>query len=107
MYEVRKTDQGRFAVRLENTIGLYIWGTGLIVDTHNSNIAIYTNKDDAFQKAIEFNRSISELFNDFIDKDNSIILDELENQRAIIEDCEQKIEVLNCVLHCKHKRERR
>lgn len=107
MYEVRKTDKDRFAVRNKNADGLFISGTGKIIDSHKSNIAIYQNKDDAFLKAIEFNRRISDLFDEFINKDRETIENEIKNESSIIEGCKKKIEILNCVLHCKDKREKK
>lgn len=106
MYEIRKTDKDRFAVRPENAVGMFVLGTGIIIDSHISNIAVYENKNDAFLKAKELNRSASELFNNFIDKDESSIADEINNQSSIIEKCKKNIEVLNCVMHCKYNKER-
>lgn len=107
MYEVRKTDKGRFAVRPECAVGLFVMGTGIIIDSHSSNIAIYKNKDQAFLKAIEFNRGNSELFDAFIDKDKDDILNELERQHLLIEQSKKNIEILNSVLHCKCKQEKK
>ena len=107
MYEVRKTEQGRFAIRPENAAGLFVLGTGLILDSHSSNIVVCINKEDAFQQAIKFNRSVSELFDIFIDKEKSAILDELENQNSIISECKKNIDVLNSVLHCKNRIEKK
>lgn len=107
MYEVRKTDKNRFAVRLKNAVGLFIYGTGIITDSHISNIVVYKNKEEAFQKAIEFNRNVSELFNTFIDKDKDDIINEIETQSLLIEESKRNIEILNSVLHCKYQQERK
>ena len=45
MYEVRKTDKDRFAIRAENAVGLFILGTGIIADSHSSNIVVCKNKE--------------------------------------------------------------
>lgn len=106
MYEVRKTDKDRFAVRSENALGLFVLGTGIITDSHNSNIVVYKNKEEAFQKAIEFNRKVSELFGTFMDKNKDDIVNELERQNLLIEECKKNIEILNSVLHCKYQQEK-
>lgn len=107
MYEVRKTDKNRFAVRLKDVVGLFVFGTGIITDSHNSNIVVYQNKEEAFQKAIEFNRKVSELFSIFIDKDKDDIINELGRQNFLIEECKKNIEILNSVLHCKYQQEKK
>ena len=107
MYEVRKTDKDRFAIRAENAVGLFILGTGIIADYHSSNIVVCKNKEEAFIKAIEFNRNISKLFDAFIDKDKNIILNELDQQHLLIEECKKNIEILNSVLHCKYQQEKK
>lgn len=107
MYEVRKTDKNRFAVRSKNAIGLFVLGTGIITDSHSSNIVVYKNKEEAFLKAIEFNRKISDLFDAFIDKNKDDIINELEQQNLLIEECKKNIEILNSVLHCKYQQEKK
>lgn len=98
MYEVRKTDKNRYAVREIGSQGIWILGTDIIIDSNESNIAVYKNKRDAYKEMIRRNCIESDVFREYLNEDEKNIKEEIERQKAIMKDAENVIEILQLII---------
>lgn len=102
MYEVRKTDKNRYTVREIGSQGIWILGTGIIIDSNESNIAVYKNKRDAYKEMIRRNCAESELFREYLNKNDENIQDEIQKQKEIIENAKNTIDILQLINECRN-----
>lgn len=100
MLEVRVTDKNRFAVRKESPRGLFVYGTGIVIDSEKSNLEIHTDLDSAFKKVIDSNRKESPLFDAAIDMNEQEIDYMIEDLKEAIDDLKENIEIYKNAKHC-------
>lgn len=104
MYEVRKTTMDRYAVRKYGASGTFVYGTGIVEDSHTSNISIFTNEENAWDECIRLNELECGIFGKYFYKNEDEILLEIDNQLEVLELVRQNIKDLKNVWDCKKRK---